>query len=92
MAQENFKHFNKLKNRYWKFNNSLEIREVVRDFTNKIDKENEIAKVLESKGKQLELNLSLNPNYHDDVSDVISEHNKVVEEFKSKLIKYVKFK
>ena len=59
---------------------------------NTIDKENEIAKVLESKGKQLELNLSLNPNYHDDVSDVISEHNKVVEEFKSKLIKYVKFK
>ena len=37
MTQENFKHFNKLKNRYWKFKNSLEISEVVRDFTNKIN-------------------------------------------------------
>ena len=37
MTQENFRHFNKLKNRYWKFKNSLEISEVVRDFTNKIN-------------------------------------------------------
>ena len=37
MTQENFKHFNKLKNRYWKFKNSLETSEVVRDFTNKIN-------------------------------------------------------
>ena len=57
-----------------------------------IDKENEIANLLEKKGEQLTLNVSLNPNYRELVSKLIKEHNDQVREFHSKLKKYTEFK
>ncbi len=57
-----------------------------------IYKENEIANLLEKKGQQLLLNVSLNPNYRELISKLIKEHNDQVGEFHSKLKKYIEFR
>ena len=68
----------------------LNIFDIVKAGT--IDKESEIANLLEKKGEQLELNFSLNPNSRNIVKKMIDEHNEMVEEFQSKLKKYIDFK
>ncbi len=57
-----------------------------------IDKEEELSKVLEEKGKIMEVNSMLDPNFYNIIENISYQHDILIEEFKEKLKKYIKIK